>query len=572
MFNVAVSRARIIIPLVMTLLIATGCGGGGGGGESAPVGGVGSGGTGYLSGFATKGPMSNATVTAFGISNGQPGAQIATATTADDGSFTMAIGSYAGPVMLQVSGGSYTDEATGTVMPMAPGDVMTAVMPTVAAGANNSGIEVTPVTAMAQAMAQHMSGGMTDANIAAANSAMGSNFSVSDILHVRPMNPLVAGAGTGANQDAQNYGMTLAAMSKYAQTLGLTTSSTMVTAMMTDATDGILDGKAGAASVQMGGMAGAMLPATAGTTGMAAAMNAFMASAQNKSGVTTGTLMNKLNGASGQIPSGVPAMINATLSGTAFNGPVSKATMTAFAVNGGAVGAQIASVATDGQGNFTLPLGSYSGPVMLKMSGASYTDEATKATATMAANDFMSALLPTVASGATVTGVWVTPVTTMAQSRAAAMSGGMTDANIAAANSAMGSYFSVSDILHVQPMNPLVAGSGTGASQDARNYGMTLAAMSQYAQTLGLGTPSAMVTAMMTDAADGVMDGKNGANQISMSMGGAMGGSQLAPTAGTTGLVTAMTAFMNSAANVSGLTLADMVAFMQRLNGSSGGI
>lgn len=37
------------------------------------------------------------------------------------------------------------------------------------------------------------------------------------------------------------------------------------------------------------------------------------------------------------------------------------------------------------------------GPVMLKMSGASYTDEATKTTVTMAANDFMSAVLRTVA-------------------------------------------------------------------------------------------------------------------------------------------------------------------------------
>ena len=568
MFNVAFARARTIIAIVATLLLATGCGSGGG----ASVAGVGSGGTGYIVGFATKGPMSNATITAYGISNGQLGAQIATATTAADGAFTMPIGSYAGPMMLQVSGGSYTDEATGTVMSMAPGDVMTAVIPTVAAGTTNSGIQVTPVTAMAQAMAQHMIGGMTEANIAAANSAMGNIYSVSDILHVQPMNPLVAGSGTGASQDAQNYGMTLAAMSKYAQTLGLGTSSTMVTAMMNDATDGILDGKAGAMSVQMGGMAGGMLPATAGTTGMGAAMNAFMTSTQNKSGVTTGTLVNKLNGASGQISSGVPAMMNATLSGTVFNGPVSKATVTAFAVNSGAMGAQIASVAADSQGNFTLPLGSYAGPVMLQASGASYTDQATKTTMTMAANDFMSAALTTLASGATVTGVWITPITAMAQSRASAMSGGMTDANIAAANSAMGSYFSVSDILHVQPMNPLVAGSGTGASQDAQNYGMTLAAMSKYAQTLGLSVSSTMVTAMMNDAADGVMDGKKGTSQISMSMGAMMGASQLASTAGTIDLVTAMTAFMNSAANVSGLTLTDMVALMQRLNGSNGSI
>lgn len=209
---------------------------------------------------------------------------------------------------------------------------------------------------------------------------------------------------------------------------------------------------------------------------------------------------------------------------------------------------------------------------MLQTSGASYTDEATKTTVTMAANEFMTAVLPTIASGANVTGVWITPVTAMAQSRALAMSGGLTDANIAAANTAMGNYFSVSDILHVRPMNPLVAGSGTGASQDARNYGMTLAAMSQYARTLGLGTSSTMVTAMMNDAADGILNGKNGTGQISMPIGGMMGASPLSSAVGTSGLVTAMTAFMNSNGNASGLTLADMAALMNRLNSSNGGI
>ncbi|MBK5206624.1 MAG: hypothetical protein JJD98_14825 [Polaromonas sp.] len=568
MSNFVFPRARLVIPMVVALLVVSGCGGGGG----VDVAGVGSGGTGAISGTATAGPISNATITAYSINGGQMGAQIATAATDVNGNFTMAIGSYAGPVMLQASGGSYTDEATGTVMPMAAGDAMTAVMPTVAAGATNSGIQVTPVTAMAQAMAQHMNGGMTDANIAAANTAMGNNFSVSDILHIRPMNPLVAGSGTGVSQDAQNYGMTLAAMSQYAKTLGLTTSSTMVTAMMNDATDGILDGKAGATSVQMGGMAGGMLPATAGTSGMGAAMNAFMNSTQNKSGVTTVTLMNKLNGSSGQISSSVPAMMNATVGGTVFNGPVSKATVMAFAVNSGTVGAQIASVATDGQGNFTLPLGSYSGPVMLQTIGAGYTDEATSTTMTMATNEFMSAALPTVASGANVTGVRVTPLTSMAQTRALTLSGGMTDVNIAAANTAMGNYFSVSDIVHTQPINPTVAGTGVGASVDARNYGMALAAMSQYAKTLNMTLSSTLVTAMMNDASDGVMDGKNGANQISMSMGGMMGTSMMAPSAGTSSLSSAMTAFMNSVANASGLTVTDMAGLMQKLNSSNGTI
>lgn len=554
----------LLSTLVLSLLAA--CGGGGGGVAATQ---------GSLIGTATKGPVSGATVTAYAISNGQMDAQIGSTTTDANGNFTIPItGSYTGPVMLQMSGGTYTDEATGTPnMPMAPGDVMTAVVPSVAAGATISGIQVTPVTAMAQAMAQHMTGGMTVANITAANNAMGSYFSVNDILKIQPMNPLVAGSGTGASPDAQNYGMALAAMSQYAQAQGMTSSSAMVTALMNDASDGVMDGKAGSTAVQMGGMGGGMaLPATAGTSGLGGAMNTFMSSSHNQSGVVATTLMNKLNGAAAQIPVVVPAMVNATVSGTAFAGQMSQATVNAFALNNGAMGAQIASVATDAQGNFTLPLGSYSGPVMLRVSGGTYTDEATKTTMAMVPSDVMSAVLPTVASGANVSGIWVTPITALAQSRAQGMSGGMTDANIAAANTAMGNYFSVSDILHTQPMNPLVAGSGTGASQDARDYGLTLAAMSQSAKSLNMVVSSTLVTAMMSDAFDGKMDGKMGSSPVSMAMGGGMGPGSMATTAGTSSLATAMTDFMNSTANASGLTAADMAALITKLTNSNGQI
>jgi hypothetical protein len=283
---------------MLALSIITACGGGGG----ATV-------QGSISGTATKGPVSNATMTAYAISNGQIGAQIATATSDANGNFTMTTGGYAGPVMLQMSGGTYTDEATGTPMSMATGDVMAAVMPTVAAGANVTGIQVTPVTAMAQTRAQAMTGGMTDANIAAANTAMGNYFMVSDILHIRPMNPLVAGSGiaVGITQDMKNYGLTMAAMSQSAKTLNMTVSSAFVTAMMSDASDGFMNGRMGASPVTMamvtGMMGGTMAPA-AGTSGLATAMTDFMGSTKNVSGLTAAnmaTLIQKLTSSNGQI-------------------------------------------------------------------------------------------------------------------------------------------------------------------------------------------------------------------------------------------------------------------------------
>lgn len=579
MANSFYQRIRLLVTMVMASLLVVACGGGG-----TSTAEVGSGGTGF-SGLALKGPLNGATVTAYGITGGQVGAQIGTATTDANGGFSMTTGNYTGAVMLQVSGGAYTDEATGTLMTMAPGDVMTAALPTVAAGAMISGIQVTPITAMAQTMAQHLADGMTDANIAAANAAMGTYFSVNDILHTQPMNPLVSNSGTGASVDAQNYGMALAAISQAAHTQGMATSSAMVTALMNDASDGIMDGKDGNIPVQMGGMAGgAMMPTNAGTSGLGAAMNTFMTSTQNKSGITTTTLMNKLNSANGQMMGGGPVVVNAMVSGTVFNGQVNQATVKAFAINNGVMGAQITSVATDGQGNFSLPLGSYTGAVMLQMSGGTYIDAAIGVPATMAASDTMSAVLPTVASGANVTGIWVTPLTSMAQNRAQALSGGMSDANIAAANTAVGNYFDVTasnmgDILHTQPINLRITGAGTvtGVTQNMKDYGASIAAMSEYAKANTTAVSSTFVTAMMKDASDGVMNGKLGSSQITMLMSGGMGGGMngmgnMAATAGTSGLAGAMTGFMNSTANASGLNAAAMNVLIQKLTNSNGNL
>ena len=276
-----------------------------------------------MSGNVVKGPVSGAAVNAFAVTGGTMGPQVSSTTTDATGAFTMSMGNYAGPVMLQISGGTYTDEATGAPMAMGPGDIMTAVLPTIAAGATVNGVAVTPLTAMAQAMAQHMAGGLTDANITAANTAVGNYFMVHDIVHTQPINPLVPGSATGATQDMMNYGMTLAAMSQYAKTVGMPSSSGIVTAMMNDAADGMMDGKASGTAVTMGGsmstggapttgggMMGTgttgsgMMQADAGRTGLATAMTDFMNSSLNKSGVaptSMTTLMQQLRTSSGQM-------------------------------------------------------------------------------------------------------------------------------------------------------------------------------------------------------------------------------------------------------------------------------
>ena len=113
-----------------------------------------------------------------------------------------------------------------------------------------------------------------------------------------------------------------------------------------------------------------------------------------------------------------------------------------------------------------------------------------------------------------------------------------------------------------------------------KNYGMTIAAISQEASTLGMPYSSGMVTAMMDDASDGVMNGMTGGTPISMTgMGGMTGGGMMGnnmnmqTAAGTSGLAAAMTTFIGTpSVNRSGVTTNDMNALMTKLQGSNGTI
>jgi hypothetical protein len=299
-------RGIVFILMIGSLFLFSGCGGGGGGTLAVPGGAVGGG---MISGTAVKGPMDGATVRAYAVNNGTRGMQLASAMTDSQGNFSMNMHNYEGPVMLLMSGGTYTDEATGSVMAMGKNDVMTALIPMMASGATVTGIQVTPLTSMAQAMANTMASGMTTTNCEAANGAIGHYFMVNDILHTTPMNPLVSGSGAGANQDMMNYGMTIAAMTQYAKTLGMPDSSGIVTAMMSDASDGVMNGMMGGTSITMGGGmsmmgGGTMMSSTAGTSGLATAMTTFIGSPMNKSGLKVAdmsTLISQLTTTNGMI-------------------------------------------------------------------------------------------------------------------------------------------------------------------------------------------------------------------------------------------------------------------------------
>lgn len=291
------ARATAWSLLALSAALAAGCGGGGGGGGSAAAP------TGTLSGTASKGPVAGATVTAYALENGAKGAMLGHVTTDANGNFSIPMQPYSGAIMLQVHGGTYMDEATGSHMGMMEPDDMTCAVQqvTVSAGSTTGGMQVTPLTTMAQHWAAHMAGGMTAANVAMANERVGMHYlgTGADIVMTHPIDPTVDGSANGASEFAKDYGMLLGAMSQEAHGLGMMTSSSgMVRAMASDAADGVMDGMLDGVPIGtdgMGGMMGSGHMATgAGTTDLAAAMSAFVANSMNHSGVVTVDEMHAL--------------------------------------------------------------------------------------------------------------------------------------------------------------------------------------------------------------------------------------------------------------------------------------
>jgi hypothetical protein len=175
------------------IILLAGCGGGGeGGGGSTPT--V----NGTISGTAIKGPVANATVTAFSIrADGTKGIRLDTGQTDGQGNFSISVSDYSGSVFMEITGGHYRDDATGNDMNMFQGDRMTCAIPFMPSNSVMSGIQITPLTSMAQSIAQHMAGGMNKTTITEANSAVGQYFEVNDIVHTPSMTPLVDGSGAG---------------------------------------------------------------------------------------------------------------------------------------------------------------------------------------------------------------------------------------------------------------------------------------------------------------------------------------------------------------------------------------
>ncbi len=203
--SMKIRYVKPIAILYFVVLLLTGCGSNGkSGGEAttstAPPPAQAS----VLSGMVSKGPISGAAVKVYGIKDGliDTSAPIGTGETVDGGSYSVSLGSYEGPVFVEVTGGIFTDEASGaTVALKIP---LHAVVTGVKLNATTT-VSVTPLTELAYKKAKG-SGPLTSESIDNSNASVAVSFSLRNIVSVLP----VAG---GETDDQKKYAAACGAFS-----------------------------------------------------------------------------------------------------------------------------------------------------------------------------------------------------------------------------------------------------------------------------------------------------------------------------------------------------------------------
>ena len=306
MMRVKASRAIVFMTIICLIAALGGCG------SSDPSQSGSSGGGGLfasIAGFVVDGYISGAKIQAYQINaNGTKGAAVGSSTTSDaTGAYSLNLGNYTGPVLIESSGGSYTDWATGAVVNIPAAGVMRAVVPNVSASTPLT-VHITPLTYMAAQRALQdiaVNGTAAATAISNANNQISKYYGSFNILTDKPINPTVAGSAVGVSQTQVDYGMVLAGISQTAGDKAWQPFS-LVTALALDATDGTFDGKQGTTQLTVAKNAGGTdnLPATAGKTDMANEIDTFQKSGQNKSGgTTTPAIINDLKATSGTVSS-----------------------------------------------------------------------------------------------------------------------------------------------------------------------------------------------------------------------------------------------------------------------------
>lgn len=244
-----------------------------------------------VNGVAQKGPIAGANVRIFAVNaNGTRGVRLGEGFTDNVGQFQLVTDlsqGYTGPVVLEATGGTFTDEATGNTVQL------TATLRSVLPNFDGSLVtaNITPLTNLAASMAENSPGGFTAGNITAANNAMstllggGIDVNTTDLIDLTQ-------STSNTDSAARDYSALLGGISQLARELNLDTNQ-LNDALAADIADGRLDGRdrQGNRTTVDGAILSRLVQAT----------ETFLASGNNASGITgisaglRNTLLNAKN-------------------------------------------------------------------------------------------------------------------------------------------------------------------------------------------------------------------------------------------------------------------------------------
>ncbi len=237
----------IAVTLLSSVLLAA-CGGSGSGGlpPARPEA--------VISGVAFDGPIAHGTVSVYSFASGAPGSLLGSATTDTQGRYAVTVSGADQPILVQVSGGSYVDEASG--QPVSLGSASLSALANYHSGTSMT-VAVTAFTKVAAGLAQYYidTQGMTvGAAIDQANQMFSQLVGV-DIVQTLPTDLTDPANASPFLTPGLQYAFTLAALSGWTDMAAAVDQATpgqapfnavsLAQRMHDDiAADGVLDGNA----------------------------------------------------------------------------------------------------------------------------------------------------------------------------------------------------------------------------------------------------------------------------------------------------------------------------------------
>jgi hypothetical protein len=170
---------------------------------------------GSIAGHAVDATLVGSTVTVYGFANGARGVTLGSAITDENGHYTLDIQAQSQPILVEIRGGSYVEDATATPVSLVDGQVLRAIARYVSGEAIDD-LMVTPLTHLAAGLAEYKiaHGVAPDQALTDATSAINGFFAI-DTGATLPLDITDASNAITALNDQALYGFYLAGLSSW---------------------------------------------------------------------------------------------------------------------------------------------------------------------------------------------------------------------------------------------------------------------------------------------------------------------------------------------------------------------